>query len=247
MLETCTFLDWDSAFWGFPIARLNARSLTNEGLVECLAWCHDHDIRCLYFAATGTCAKTLALAANNGFRFVDVRIDLAVQIAGLAKMPAYPEQISVRHATQADSATLREFASGAHRDSRFFKDSRFDPERAAELYADWIRRDLSEHVVLTCTSSDNISRSLGYITCQRTDSREGRIGLLGVSSQFRRQGAGRALLTAAIDWFGRNNMDTVRVATQGTNVPALRLYETHGFRCDSVHIWFHRWFGPASE
>ena len=54
------------------------------------------------------------------------------------------------------------------------------------------------------------------------------------------------LLNAAMSAAAKLGAKKIRVATQGTNVAALKLYEKAGFRVCDVKIWFHRWF-PARE
>jgi ribosomal protein S18 acetylase RimI-like enzyme len=41
---------------------------------------------------------------------------------------------------------------------------------------------------------------------------------------------------------GEQGAKKIRVATQGANVAALKLYEKAGFRVCDVKIWFHKWF-----
>ena len=246
MPELCSSLAWDSNFWGYPIARLNRCTLTEASLAEVMAWCKSERTRCLYFAADGTCPQTLALAHAAGFQFVDARIDLAIQINSPAAVPEIPG-ISVRRANASDLEALQHLARSAHRDSRFHKDVHFAPEKAAALYAAWIHRDLVEHAVHVCTNHVADHAPLGYVTCQRGDGlQEGRIGLLGVDAGFHGRGIGRTLVMSALQWFNDNSVSTVRVATQATNVPALRLYERTGFLTENVRIWLHKWF-PSED
>jgi len=214
--ELCTALPWDSAFWGYPLARLNAPTLTEERVQQALAWCRRHSIRCLTFAACGTCPQTLAVAAAAGFR-----------------LPARP----------GDRDALCRLARTAHRDTRFFKDGSFARSRAEDLYATWICRDLDAHVVLVWAAPGEPHGIGGYVSCAAgADAATGRISLLAVDPWLRGRGIGRSLVTAAVAHVARLGADTVAVATQATNVAALRLYERAGFRAAGALVWFHKWF-----
>ncbi len=42
-------------------------------------------------------------------------------------------------------------------------------------------------------------------------------------------------------WFRERSIERVTVPTQAANIPALRLYESRGFKISKVEPWFHRW------
>jgi dTDP-4-amino-4,6-dideoxy-D-galactose acyltransferase len=241
--EPCSLLSWDTEFWGFPIARLHATRVDAEVMRVALDWCSRHGVRCLYLLADGGCPRTLALAHEHAFRFVDIRLELSLPL------PAAPPAVlssagpHVRAAAAADIPLLRSLAAAAHHDTRFFKDDRFEAFRAAALYEAWITRDMRRGSVLVCDSPSEPGTACGYVTCELDGtSREGRIGLIAVAPQHKNAGLGSALITAALGKFAAAGMTSSRVVTQGTNIPALRLYERCGFRTTSARVWFHRWF-----
>jgi dTDP-4-amino-4,6-dideoxy-D-galactose acyltransferase len=239
MTDLCTLLAWDSQHWGFPVARINANILTENTARETTRWCGEHKVKCLYFAADATCSETLEQVWRNSFRFVDVRIDLERKVSGMSLLA---DQItSCRKARPEDLVFMEELARTAHEDARFFKDWMFDRTKAAEMYAMWIRRDMREHEVFVAPA-DESSDVLGYSSASTVNSQEGRIGLLAVSPAARGRGIGRQLVLYALERLESYGIRNVRVATQGTNVAALRLYEECGFRVADVKVWFHRWF-----
>ncbi len=63
------------------------------------------------------------------------------------------------------------------------------------------------------------------------EDREVELGI-GVLSGYRRQGVGRALLSAALEWADRRKADVV-LQTRSDNLPAVRLFGQKGFR--TVH------------
>lgn len=214
------------------------------------AWCTARRIRCLYFRTGGSCPCTLALAAAGGFRFVDVRTELSLPLPRTAPTEPPPDDIVVRPATQADLPELQNLAAGSHHDTRFFKDDLFDAARAGDLYRGWIERDFARHHMMVSEFRARPGRPCGYVTCERDHATgEGRIGLIAVAPDSMRRGLGISQVHAAVNWFTAEGLHTAKVVTQGTNVPALRLYETAGFRTSDVSLWFHKWFDehPHSE
>lgn len=239
MGDLCTLLSWDSEHWGFPVARINDKRLTEDVAREAIRWCQERKVKCLYFAADGTCAKTLQLTWTNGFRFVDMRADMEKSLC--KSIPNQADLIRCREAVEDDLPTMEQLARTAHQDTRFFKDTNFDRTKAADLYSLWIARDFREYKVFAAVSTDNPNKALGYISVSAAGGEVGRIGLVAVSPEARGCGLGHLLVEHASEWCRSRGADTVKVATQGTNIPALRLYEKCGFKVADVKVWFHLW------
>lgn len=231
-------LPWDSEFFGFRIGRLTLRQLTPQTLQSVLAWAAAEKLRCAYFFADPDCPGTLTLAHEGGFKFVDVRMDFA---ADLAPPDGATGSAGLRPATAADLPALEALSRISHQDTRFSKDLNIPAARAAELYAEWIRRDLREHRILVAPGAN--SAVAGYVTCQ-TDPTTGlgRIGLIAVAGSERRRGIGRILTAGALEYFRQAGCRHARVATQASNVPAQRLYQSLGFRTAETCATYHRWF-----
>lgn len=232
------FLPWDSEFFGFRIGRANGARLDASARARLLAWSAEERLRCLYFFADGNDAATLEQAHAGGFKFVDVRVDLAMPLR--AGAPAELPQ-GVRVATAADLPALEAIARTAHTDTRFSKDAGFPTDRVAELYARWIQRDFREHQVLAWDAP--AGGAAGYVTCQfNAATRVGRIGLIAVAAEQQGRGAGRTLVEGALRRFAQAGCIEARVVTQACNLAAQRLYQAHGFRTAETHATFHRWF-----
>lgn len=237
----CIELPWDSKVFGFKIASLRGNRLSPAIVAEVMTWCGRQGIRCLYFCADGTCSRTISLAHQAGFKFVDVRLALEYSVPPIRE--TFRRGV-VRRATPEDLPVLKEIAGQAHSDTRFFKDEMFPVEQVRTLYAMWICRDFAEHQVLVaivdCASGPEIG---GYISCEMGLSNgHGRIGLLAVRDRHRGKGLGSSLVSAALDLIVAGKCSSVEVATQASNIAAQRLYQSHGFRTSSSGIWFHKWF-----
>jgi ribosomal protein S18 acetylase RimI-like enzyme len=233
-----TVLPWDSEFFGFRIGRLKSPRLTAGALRSTLAWAAAERLRCVYFFAEADCPVTLALAHEGGFRFVDVRMELSVK---LTPQPGAATPAGLRPATAADLPAIEALSRVAHHDTRFFKDANFPADRAADLYAEWIRRDFRVHRIFVVPGVD--AGIAGYITCQVDAIPDvGRIGLVAVAESERRRGLGRVLVAGALQWFQGAGCREARVVTQASNVPAQRVYQALGFRTAETCATFHRWF-----
>ena len=234
----CRHLSWDSDFWGFAVGRIDGALLRMGEAENVSDWCNQNEIRCLYFAADGSDAETLQCAYRAGFQFVDVRMNLECD-APVGSVEA-PSDLPVRPVAETDLEALKAIARRAHYDSRFFKDLNFDRSKCAKLYETWIERDFESGQVLGFFPK-NRAEAGGYLTLARESCEIARLGLIAVEESLRGLGAGRMLLDAAMSAAAELGAKKIRVATQGTNVAALKLYEKAGFRVCDVKIWFHRW------
>jgi len=240
----CSHLPWDTAFWGFRIAKLNCQNLDEPTLAKLESWCETDQTKCLYLLADGTSAETLHWAQTGGFRFIDLRVELEKKLAPppSGSTSSHP----IRRATSDDRMALRQLARVAHSDTRFFKDLRFARSKCEDLYATWIERDLNQSVIMVSPSGERTNEINGYVSYQIDSQGRGQIGLLAVAAADQGRGLGKALISAACRCLSTNDVTDLRVVTQGTNVAALRLYESLGFRTRDAKVWFHRWFGSQA-
>jgi len=231
------FLDWDSRFFGHRIARIESDRLDEASITEALDWSRKQHIDCLYFLCAPDDDRSVVLAEANGFHLVDIRLDLSRRI----EAPPAATGVAVRGFQPSDFEALQRIASDAYRDSRFWYDGRFTHDQAASLYREWITRSCRDDAESVLVAAED-SRMKGFITCSFENESIGRIGLLGVASGARGAGVGSALVQAALAQCGGQGRREVRVITQARNIGAQRLYQAHGFRTLSVHLWYHKWF-----
>ena len=238
--DPCDILEWDTAFFGFPVARIRGDVLTRKRVRQIDTWCQRTGVRCLYFLARADDADTSRLAENNDFRLVDIRMTF------VHKAPNAIRNIecvaSVRHARSEDIRPLQDIVRESYHDTRFFFDTNFPRHLVESLYETWIKRSYEGYADAVLVAEID-GAPIGYITCHvNEESRTGKIGLVGVSSQARGQGVGQALVLSTLEWFSTQGMEKIQVVTQGRNVAAQRLYERSGFLTQSVQLWYHKWY-----
>lgn len=229
----CRILEWDTAFWGFQVARVATDRLDPAAARGVAAWCDRAGVRCAYLLAAADDGETAAAAEAVGFRPVDTRMTLQ-RPAGTTQDSERLGGVHVRLASTSDRDRIAELARSAHTDTRFFFDPRFPRDRAAELYERWAYRGFDEagRHLFVAEHEDEI---LGYLMV--TDDPPS-IDLIAVAEGARGKGVGASLVDAAVERFPAASL---QVVTQARNVPALRLYEAGGFRATATEVWYHRW------
>lgn len=236
-------LEWDSAFFGFPIAQVTADQLTDVQVSEIDQWCTDGGIRCLYLLTSFDDPLTTMLVQRHDFQLVDMRILLEWEERN--GLPAYGERgssIVIRDAQADDIPALERIASDSHHDSRFYFDPAFSRARCDALYATWIRNSFAgfADVVLV---ADHAGTPVGYISCHiDKDGAGGKIGLLGVAHHMQGQGIGGMLIHHAQEWFLEHDVHRISVVTQARNATAQRLYQRFRFLTRDTHLWYHKWY-----
>lgn len=241
--EPCEMLPWDTAHFGFPVARVRGDRLTPVLAAAVDRWCARSKVRCLYFRARADDPETEQHSAAAGYRLVDVRLDFGYRIPPVSdgESQALPAE-GARAASAGDATALEMIAREAYRLTRFYFDDNFPPDRVSDLYGTWVRRSLEGYADAVLVTGAP-GRASGLVTCHLpTDDESGRIGLVGVESHHQGKGIGRALVLAALEWFRRSGVARVEVATQARNVDAQRLYQRCGFVTSRSTTWHHKWY-----
>jgi dTDP-4-amino-4,6-dideoxy-D-galactose acyltransferase len=233
-------LDWDSAFFGFPIARVSAQRVDAATLDEAERACRAAGVRCAYLLLDGDDARGAELAQRAGFVLRDVRVTLERPLAADAIAPERDGR-GPEPAGPAQRAALEAIARDAFQHTRFFDDANFPRERCRELYAAFLRRGLDDGAERMTLADRGAG---GFVVCHLDGAAGvGTIELIAIAAGRRGRGLGGELVGAALAGFARAGLHRASVATQAANVPSQRLYQRAGFRTSEVRLWLHRWFG----
>lgn len=220
-------LEWDTQFFGVRIGRAE---LAETDVASAADAARAESLACLYLSAPAARPELVTDAVRAGALLVDVRLELDAERTTQPK-PA----TGVRAAGEGDAELVEELAAELSAYSRFRADPRFDGERVAEMYRVWARRDLAEGAVVLAEGGS------AFVAASR-EGDETRLDLVYVSPESSGRGLGAALAQEAL-----RLLDTPRalVVTQAGNVPALRLYESLGFRARSAAILLHLWLNDG--
>lgn len=240
----CSILEWDTKFFGFRIAKVDVKDLTEETSVSIDRWCEENRIRCLYFLTDINNQESIIMAGVNDYLMVDVRLTYELENALYPSnsVTGVENHFSHRDAALDDVSELEEIAACSFSATRFYSDPHFSDKQSSSLYETWIKKSVKGYSdkVLIASVDEHIA---GFITCDLDESdNTGKIGLVAVAPEFRGQKVGERLVNHACDWFIRNRASRIQVVTQGRNIAAQRLYQKCGFLIRVSQFWFHKWF-----
>lgn len=232
-------LPWDSEFFGFPVASLGEAPLDHAELRAALDEMREHAVRLVYWAPPAAdVAAERAGRAERG-RLVDRRTTYAIDLAG--RDPDGPAKADIATFEGRESSPeLERLAIQSGRLSRFAVDPEIPRHRFEALYRLWMRNSLSGDLASAVLVARQADAIVGMVTLAEADDR-GSIGLIAVDESARGRGLGSALVRASFTWCRERGLGELTVVTQGSNLPACRLYEKHGFQRSRVQSFFHFW------
>ena len=198
------------------------------------AWAHATETECLFFKCSADDELSRQIAEANGYRLVDLPVLLRRDGGGVMS-----KRSRLRGATADDVPRLRQIASRAFLNSRFYSDPNFPSQRCDDLYALWVERsvvDWPDRVLV----ADVDGSPGGFISVTADQAGYSRFSLMAVASEHRRQGLGDALVVGAIAEVGTAGSGIVLTA-QTDNWTALAFFARHGFEAVRRDAWYHRW------
>jgi dTDP-4-amino-4,6-dideoxy-D-galactose acyltransferase len=230
-------IDWDSEFFGFPVAQLLSPEASPGDVQKCLSEMKAAGIRLVYSSGKLD-RKGIEELVKLGGKYVDQKTIYYTRLDEVVNPEPDPRIVSYQ-GTQADQR-LVQLSIDAGIYSRFNTDKQIGKEKFEELYRRWISQSVSRAIakdVFVFTENETIS---GMITVGEKNG-SGNIGLVAVDTSKRGAGIGVALVNHAKSWFYRNGFKDATVVTQGFNIPACKLYEKCGFSVMSSEAYFHFW------
>lgn len=238
--QYCEFLSWDSHFWGYYIARTTVPEWREEIVVDIMKWQKSEHIRCLYTLVDVADFSACKFVPHMGGNCVDVRVSFERNLVERIEDAPLPVDLVIRPVVNSDVPTLINIASYSYYDTRFYFDQYFDRSKSNTLYQLWIENSCQKILADEVWVAEMDDCPVGYITCV-VKQHVGTIGLVGVSRDVRGHGIGKQLVLCALRWFKQQGCTIVKVATQGRNVLAQRVYQRTHFLTSNIGLWYHTW------
>src|SRR5262245_23682059 len=102
----CRNLEWDGRFFGRRIARVDSDELNRDDAAKVMHWSSEEGIDGLYFLCRPDDDESVAVAEENGFHLVDVRIELSWRVQEVQTI----SPVTARKFQKTDLAELQQLA-----------------------------------------------------------------------------------------------------------------------------------------
>jgi dTDP-4-amino-4,6-dideoxy-D-galactose acyltransferase len=182
--------------------------------------------------------QTVHALERNHWRLVDGSIHLDLQLtARLFDVPA-----SIRRATSADVPQLQAIARQSFTFNRYYTDPLIPRAAADEIYAQWIKNSIDHHFADAVFVTADHEKLYGFATLKK----DGDVVLVAVTPQQQGRSLGRQLVARAVNQCIQWNLATATIETQLTNLPALRSFQSLGFKIKETFLTL-RWARADTE
>jgi hypothetical protein len=252
-------LQWDSQFFGVPMARieylLRTRERDRAGLDQVLSACAEtcRAEGIWHVTVRLDVADTLAIVVleDHGYRLMDALVTY-IQRPKDDPPRAVREVGTIRPFRPEDADELLAITCDSYRGfrGRFHLDPHLPDERCDALYLEWARQCCTGRMADEVLVSEGAGGELyGFLAFRRREptSSVGNVAIYGSGLGASRRdtpGAYAGLLRAGMSWaYERGGV--AEGQTQNYNFPTVRLYEAVGGKYVRADYTFHGWFGPA--
>ena len=235
-INTIEPLDWDSQFFGYPVARI---SLDHEGmdkLDNLFQQLELEKFRVTYFFVPPTEIELNNRIAQNGSILVDQKATFSKTTEKHSKF----SNIIIEYQGADINEKLIELVLQAGKFSRFRIDGNFSNKEYERLYIEWVTKSINKTIAFKTLVAQNGSDIVGLTTLGRRK-HEADIGIVVVDGNFRQKGIGHDLIHSADNVAFENGLSEIKVVTQLKNKGACRLYEKCNFQIENITNVYHYW------
>lgn len=148
-----------------------------------------------------------------------------------------------RIATAQDLPALKAWIGNAFPESRF-RPPYFTKAENQRFYQHWIENAVAGRFDDVCLIIEKNGKQQGAVSV-RIEGEQATVGLLAVNVAYRGQGIGKALIHNAVAFVRTAQADNhnlckrLRITTQLSNLPAMRLYQSVGAKMVQSDYWFY--------
>jgi dTDP-4-amino-4,6-dideoxy-D-galactose acyltransferase len=224
-------LKWDSEFFGRRIGALTGSWQPDEVTRDVAAARAGGYVYLISRPPVDDAAAIRTLEAA-GFYFTDLGVIWASDVAAYLQRADRAAARAARPATAADVPWLSRTGSTLFPASRYYHDPFYTTDDANRFYAAWLANSVSGQAA----DAVFIIPDGGFVTAKIARDGAGEIVLIGVVEGAQMKGTGRALMTAAMEWFAAKGVTLVRVKTQVKNLRAMNFYHRLGFDLHSTDM-----------
>lgn len=223
-----TKLNWDSDFFGFEVGK---NIILNPNDID--------------LTITQPFVLTYLFSTEVLVDLKDKLVDIKCEYVKLLSDESKDSMCTIEEfsATKYTFDEVKElvFLSGKY--SRFRIDKNFEVGVFEKLYAIWFNKSLYNSTLDKCkvyiiTEKETIA---GFVTLDFEDDDYARIGLIATNNQFQGKGYASNLIELCEKECSTRKIRYLKVATQGMNDAANKLYQKNNFKLQSKTYIYHHW------
>lgn len=236
MKQSYEILQWDTNFFGYPVAKIYSNNLSDQELRECLASLKP-DARLVYYASANKIEDNHVLLKEFNGLLVDRKTTFCKEVC---LSNAYSNNHVIEYNNNFNLEELLQLSIGSGIYSRYKADPNIEEIKYEALYKEWMINSIEGALADKVLVYVNDNTILGVITLDLRNNRVN-VGIISVREDARGKGIGKSLLGAAEEFAVKNKILETQVVTQGANKAACALYNSYGYRIEKVEYFYHFW------
>ncbi|MFQ5787164.1 MAG: GNAT family N-acetyltransferase, partial [Thermodesulfobacteriota bacterium] len=241
IFELITLLEWDSNFFGYPVAFLSCKHLTENILYRTNGFIRKEKIRLVEYLCNCHDKRSVKLAEKNNYGFKDIRLTFVKLLEKNTVEVNLDSNMDFGLAEEQHIPKLREIGRDIYLYSRYSFDDNFNKSKVREFYMEWVEKAVLGKFDDECFALFINQEPIAFCAIKYFANTNARIGLVGVAENHTGKGVGKKLLQSVLDTLYKKGVKEVSVVTQGRNYGAQRLYQKVGFVTQSTELWYHKW------
>jgi len=234
--NTLELLEWDSQFFGYPVARVFFDPAGIDNLDKIMLQIDAGKIHLTYFF--------VPLKADYLNNQISLKGGISVDQKTIFTKKSEPHSDFINSIIDYPGGEidprLVDLVLQAGSYSRFRIDSNFKNKEYEKLYITWLSNSLNKSIAFKTLVAKRKDDILGITTIGQKG-KHADIGLVAVDENFRGQGIGYDLIHSADSIAFEMGFKEIKVVTQYKNRSACRLYEKCNFSIESITNIYHYW------
>jgi len=236
LINTIEALEWDSQFFGYPVARIFLDHEGCEKLDNIFQQLKTGKFRVTYFFVPPDEDLIINRVTKEGSKLVDQK---TIFSKTAEKHDKFSNDISEFQEEEINEKLI-ELVLQAGSYSRFRLDVNFKKKEFERLYIEWLSKSVKKKIAFKTLLAKKGSDIIGIATLGEKE-HYAEIGLVAVCENFRGQKIGYDLIRAADTAAFEMGLNEIRVVTQQKNEGACRLYEKCHFQIEEITNIYHYW------
>tara|TARA_X000000950_G_scaffold108424_2_gene136749 strand:+ start:17692 stop:18768 length:1077 start_codon:yes stop_codon:yes gene_type:complete len=240
LFNIVVILEWDSKFWGYPVALITSRKLSNNIIYRVNLFLKKNKVRLIQYLCNCHDRLSVNYAEMNNYRFKDIRLTFERSL-NKKNMQRIEVHNQFRKAITKDFKDLKKISKSIYKDSRYYFDTNFDVQKVQEFYDQWLYKAIKNLYDNECLIYCIKNKPVAYCTLKYLNKETAVIGLLGVGKYYSGKGYGKILMQQVYNFLIKKSIEKILVVTQGRNFQAQRFYQKENFLIANTELWYHKW------
>lgn len=231
-------LEWDSDFFGFPVAKILNAELKKNNLREILKDLKKRKVRLIYYSSEKNILDDEIVKKFNGF-FTGQKVIFVLDLKKTSKNNInLPDGIKLeKYNKKTPSPDLTNLIVEGGIYSRFYVDPKINKKKYQDLHKLWIKNSVKENDIFVLNKD---RATIGFISLNEKNNRAN-IDFIVVDKKYRGMGFATALINHAHNWLLSKRYETIQADTQKENINAVNMYEKFGYKQEKIINFYHFW------